>query len=65
MKLDCRPSDDSFLTMDNRRMPVGSAAGILYCVGQMQMDRQHGLGAIVAWWGGCPASAAHWEQLLH
>lgn len=46
-------------------MPVGSTAGILYCVGQMQMDGQHGLGAIVAWWGGCPASAAHWEQFLH
>lgn len=28
-------------------MPVGFAAGILYCVGQMQMDGQHELEAIV------------------
>ncbi len=57
-------SCDSFTTIDNRRMPVGFPAGILYCIGQIQMDGQNGLGAIVTWWGGCPASAAHWDQLL-
>lgn len=46
-------------------MPVGFAAGILYCIGQMQMDGQHELEAIVTCWGGRPASAAHWDQLLH
>lgn len=55
----------SFTTIDNKRMPVGFSAGILYCIGQIQMDGQHGLGTIVTWWGGCPASAAHWDQLLH
>lgn len=46
-------------------MPVGFAAGILNCIGQMQMDGQHELEAIVTCWGGHPASAAHWDQLLH
>lgn len=46
-------------------MPVGFAAGILYCIGQMQMDGQHELEVIVTCWGGRPASAAHWDQLLH
>lgn len=55
----------SFITIDNKRMPVGFPAGILYSIGQIQMDGQHGLGAIVTQWGGCPASAAHWDQLLH
>lgn len=50
---------DVFITMDNRRMPVGFPAGILYCIGQLQMDGQHGLGAIVEWLGGSLASAAH------
>lgn len=46
-------------------MAVGFPAGILYCIRQIQMDGQHVFGAIVTWWAGCPASAAHWDQLLH
>lgn len=46
-------------------MPVGFPAGILYCIGQKQMDGQRELGAIVTRRRGSPASGAHWDHLLY